>query len=596
MSIYGSVLAQKFRCLIFSGIFLLIYVNCRGQDLSDLSHSQPVSLHGNISLQTEFYQANGIPFRRKPFQVTLAGNPILSIYSFQIPFSFIISNITSSFGHPFNQFGISPKYKWIQAYLGYQNIRFSDYTLGGRRIFGAGVDLTPGKWRFGFIYGRFQKAVNPDSAITGVVPGTAIRLTPRFRQIGWGAIAQYGSDQKGHIKLTFFKGRDVASSLPAQTYLTKPKPEANTALSLAFAIPFGKHLLWDNELAVSAFTRDIEAPAYDLGNTGFNWLNPVFTPRVSSQYLTAVHSALRFKMNTVTTSLELERIDPDYRSMGAIYLQNDVQSAALSIQWRSKTGKLSGLVSGGLQENNVGHQLKQTSHRAIGRGMLNWQPTQKFGVSALYSNYGLSRKGNTDSPVDTFGVRQVNSNLSLSPHYMWQGDGHSQVLAATINTQDLTNTQESINLEQHTHSLVASLSHQFSMVKNRWTLGTVIIRSHQTGDLLDVGSLTLSESYSKRMQHKSLQRLGGNLAFALNSFNGESNGYTLKLALTSSLKLKGDIPMEVRAQVMHHQPNSQSSSPASSTYGSYYLNPFTEYRLSLRFSYDLSRITKKRKP
>src|SRR6187402_1020712 len=85
----------------------------RAQQVESMLSSKPVVLSGNVNVTTIFYDARGIPNRYLPFNYVISGNPVLSLYGMQIPVSFVIGKQQSSFMQPFNQFGLSPTYKWI---------------------------------------------------------------------------------------------------------------------------------------------------------------------------------------------------------------------------------------------------------------------------------------------------------------------------------------------------------------------------------------------------------------------------------------------------------------------------------------------------
>ena len=95
------------------------------QDIEQVNLKKPIQLSGTINLQLESYSANGIDNRKKPFSWMISGTPVLTILGVQMPFSFLFSNFENRYYQPFNQYGISPKYKWITVHAGYRNIQFS---------------------------------------------------------------------------------------------------------------------------------------------------------------------------------------------------------------------------------------------------------------------------------------------------------------------------------------------------------------------------------------------------------------------------------------------------------------------------------------
>jgi len=79
----------------------------------------------------------------------LQGSPVITVYGIVLPFSFRLSEQQRDFRQPFNQFGVSPYYKWAKLHLGYRSHNWSTYALAGHSITGVGLELTPGKFQVG---------------------------------------------------------------------------------------------------------------------------------------------------------------------------------------------------------------------------------------------------------------------------------------------------------------------------------------------------------------------------------------------------------------------------------------------------------------
>ena len=106
----------------------------RAQDLATIGQQKPVTLTGSLDLRTVLYDYSGsITARRKPFSYVLSGRPTLNIYGMAVPLEFVLSEQDRAVRQPFNQFGVSPTYKWITAHAGYRNISFSPFTLASIR-------------------------------------------------------------------------------------------------------------------------------------------------------------------------------------------------------------------------------------------------------------------------------------------------------------------------------------------------------------------------------------------------------------------------------------------------------------------------------
>src|SRR5208283_2880744 len=146
---------STFRCnrfVLFLFFCIIFSPKLHSQNMEGIGKQKPVTLTGGMMAQIIFYNANGISGDRQPISYIFTGSPTIDLYNtVTIPFIFTYSEQERLLRQPFNQFGISPKYKWITLHVGYQNLNYSQFTLAGHTILGAGVDLTPGIFRFGFI-------------------------------------------------------------------------------------------------------------------------------------------------------------------------------------------------------------------------------------------------------------------------------------------------------------------------------------------------------------------------------------------------------------------------------------------------------------
>ena len=192
----------------FLGLFVLFLFPgiLFSQDIGNISKQKPFTFHGSIGLDLMAYAVDGIPARQLPFSWLLSANATASIYGIEFPFSFVFSDQQRSYAQPFNQFGISPRYKWITVHLGYRNVTFSNFTLAGHTFLGYGIELNPGIFRFGFIYGRFDRK-------TATSPVFETDSLPHYKRKGFAVKLGVGSE-KNFFDLIFLRIRDDSSSIP----------------------------------------------------------------------------------------------------------------------------------------------------------------------------------------------------------------------------------------------------------------------------------------------------------------------------------------------------------------------------------------------
>ena len=153
------------RPLSFFCVLLLCSAgSLAAQNLESIGKSKPLTISGGVALSQVFYGASGIPSRRDPYSYFASGNVIFSLYGWNVPVSFSVSNQSSTFQQPFNQYSVHPTYKWVTAHIGYTSTSYSPYSVNGHIFLGAAVDLAPeGKWKLSALYGRFLRAVDLDT-------------------------------------------------------------------------------------------------------------------------------------------------------------------------------------------------------------------------------------------------------------------------------------------------------------------------------------------------------------------------------------------------------------------------------------------------
>ena len=173
--------------LLIMSFILIQHVSA--QDLSDLKNTKPFAITGNVGVNTSFYSVSGIPDRQAPFAYGVNASATMTLFGIAMPFSFSwYNNNKAGFHQPFNQFGISPTYKWLTLHLGYRNLSFSEFTLSGYTFLGAGVEAKPGKFRLGAMYGKFNQ-----NSVYNLAMADSL---PRMTRTGWAAKVGYGTDKR----------------------------------------------------------------------------------------------------------------------------------------------------------------------------------------------------------------------------------------------------------------------------------------------------------------------------------------------------------------------------------------------------------------
>lgn len=399
---------------------------CRSQDLAQVGRRQKgdapgnaIGISGGIQANSVFYQASQMAARRDPFNCFVSGNLNISIYGWSVPLSFSYSNQKTAFHQPFNQYGLSPTYKWITLHAGYRSMVFSNYTVNGHIFLGAGADLTPRKnLRLSGFYGRLQHAVKEDTLRQHNLPA--------YERNGGGMKLTVG-DQSRFIDLMVFTAKDDAGSLALPPARSDVDPQENLVLGIGFGLLLKKGLTLNGELASSAFTKDTRAEKKVAQNI-FDHAGDLFRPRFSSSFYHAYRSAVQYAMKNMGIGLAYERVDPGYRTLGAYYFNNNLESISITNSLTFFQHKGRAKIQVGVQRNNLDRNQLNTMSRLSASVNAGFQFSRKLMLNTGYSNFqtiinfrpGLDdlNQGSPYENPDTLNFRQIAQNSNLNVNYI----------------------------------------------------------------------------------------------------------------------------------------------------------------------------------
>jgi len=512
---------------------LFFNISVRGQELSGLRDQDPVSLQGSLSLGMSFNKIEGIDRRQPPFSYTLSGNPTLRIYGFELPFGFFFSNYQRNFTQPFNKFGVSPTYKKIKLHLGYRNVNFSPFTLSGRTFLGAGIEMNPGLFRFGAVYGRFQKAILEDTTfLNGEMDRT---LQPSFRRTGYSVKLGLGDD-RNHFDVILLKGQDDALSLVTSPTKAEISPEENAALGISSQFTLLKKLTWKTDIGASAFTRDTEQEAIDVGDLGsYQFVTSLITPRISTQLFFAGESSLQWSGSWYSLQLQYRRIDPGYKTMGSYYLQTDVEHYLIGASARTSKNTLMVRGSIGRQRDNIKASRLTQTNRTIGQFYLTWQPAAWVGADIQYSNFGITQTPGLKSISDTTLLRNINQNLVVTPRLLFQTGDFSHMVNGMYNYSDLDDKSDNVQNLTEMRSVASNGNYSLTWQPAGLTLSAGFNRVRSKISLGETISEGLNAGVSKSLMKGRLQIRA---AFTANKNRFEGNPYGSTSRINGSIQYR----------------------------------------------------------
>lgn len=510
-------------------LFLLVHTPVVAQNLGSLKNQKVIEIRGSLAANVQFYQANGINNRRQPFTWYLTGTPVVKLFGMTFPFTLVVSEQERRFSQPFNQYGVSPYYKSLKLHLGYRNVRFSDYTLGGANFLGAGAEYTPKNIRLGFVYGQFARPINEDAT------GQDVRyqyIRPVYQRIGWAAKVGIGSP-KSYVDVSVFKAKDIISSITAPSPQSRVLPMENLAVGLKNHFGFFKQkLTFDLDVGASLLTRnslkrDIENP-----EPWQNKLLDIVAVNASSNFFTAGTAAMGWRFKKGAIRAIYQRVDPDYQSLGAYYFQNDVEQLTIAPTLLLFKNKL--IINGsiGRSHDNLKGNKGATTHRNVSSVNLSMSPIKRLTVGLNYSNFGVGQsRGLGDFFNDSLAVSVVNSSYNATINYSLGSKISQQSFGITATYQN-TNDQNAFT-RQYTgaSSMIGVVTYNFTHIPRK--LSSTIALSYVSIETAGKSLLNIGPNVGLSKELPKLKvRVGVNHNSQLRKVDGHDDGIMTNTGLT----------------------------------------------------------------
>lgn len=437
-----------FRCLLVL-VMLTVASWSYGQSIrldnlrDQFGKGKPFKLNGALSANGIYYNGNG-GYGRDPFSYFVNGSMNLNLYGLvNLPFLFTLTSFGSNYSYPVppNRFSIHPSYKSVTAHIGNIAATYSPYTLNGYLFTGAGVDVEPkdSGLKVSGIYGRLQKAVEYDTT-NHITPAT-------YERMGWGSKVEY---QKNNYRLGMiaFHAWDDVNSIQNKPDSLQIYPMANTVLSVNAGTRLWQHMDIAIEYATSAVTEDVRAARAE----GNNLFGRMLDNKESTGYFHAIKSSLQYTFTSTILGVGYERIDPGYRTLGAYYLNNDLENITVNAAQPLFKSKVQLTMNMGFQRDNLDHAKSGSSTRFIGALNVSYTPSDKVTSAFTYSNFqtfmrirpqfvNINRLDNFQN-LDTLDYTQVSQNATASASYMFsQTDDEMKGISVDLSFQETADEQ-----------------------------------------------------------------------------------------------------------------------------------------------------------
>lgn len=522
------------QCLFLLMFFCFEHVNIYAQSSTDKSQTpnwwkRNFSINGGMGANLMSYHSWGIPPRVRPGTWMLNANLNIRIGQFNMPFSAVFSEQERSFMQPFNQYGISPGFKWLRAHLGYRSMTFSSYTLNGVLFLGAGIEANPGKFRFACMYGRLNRAVAEDTL-------SAERQFPAFQRMGLGCKIGYGSS-RNYFDLIYFQALDEINSLPYLPVKTIINPEANKVFGLNHRLTIGS-FFWENDGALSIYTRDIRDLQTPI-ETEFEIINRIgvwVDPRISTQVSSAFHTAVGLQFNKFQFRLQYKRISPNYRSLGTFFILGDVENITAAPSFLFFKNKLRLALSAGYQRDNTARIKYNTSVRSIGALNISYTPNANSGTEISVNNFGTTQAPGIYPVVDSLRQYQVTRSVNVSQRFgkNTKEYGRNFMITAAYQTFTDFNALSRSFLQNTVYN--GAINYNYSIVASKLSFGGGVMSNQVSGEGFKSFQIGPTLNLSKGLLKNKLMLNGGS-SLLFNSNNGVAQGLNFNVNTSATYRI-----------------------------------------------------------
>ena len=537
--------------------------------------------NGGISANGIFYDGTA---NRQDLTYYLTGNLNFNIAGlYNIPLSFTYSNQEFNFPSPFsfNRLSLHPSYKWATAHLGDVSMTFSPYTLSGHQFTGGGFDLNPeGKLQVSAMYGRLLRATEYGSIAQGGITsykrmGYGIKSAYDFEFMKLGVIVFKASDEENSIENAF----------PIEFDLS-PKENAVVSFESDFRVLDKANI--HIEYAISGVTEDTRQTE-KRPNGGL--LSFLLKENISTNYYNALNASFNYPAGNGVLGVGYERIDPDYKTLGAYYFNNDLENITVNVSQTIFNNKLNLSVNAGLQQDNLDKAKTADQQRIVSAVNANLTASEKLTLTGSYSNFQsytnirdqfdyINQVGAFDN-VDTLNYRQISQNANLGINYILKKTEQKQQ-SSTLNLvyQNSTNQQEGETIEGGANSFYnGTAGYTLGYPDKNLTLSLAANTSYTTTG--EDKSLTLGPTLSVGKQFFDKQ-LRTNLSSSYNSSysNGKQQNSVYNFRLGSNYVWLEKHNFSLNFLMLFRNATLNSNRDLTITFG--YSYAFDNFKLNLR--------------
>lgn len=343
------------------------------KSLKEFLKSNPISIKSGFNIEGKYYLPIGIDPKQSKFQYFANGFSSITLgKAFKVPVSFNLTNQGISVLHQFygkdiaqrfNRISLKPTFKNHKFYLGTNALKFSNYSLVGHRFDGIGYEYkTKNDGLFGsIVWGRFLRKVDP------IYEYEILKNKPSLERRGEAFKIGYKKN-KAVYQFSMLTAKDIK-------YISKDldlTPYRNMVFDISAEIPITNKIGGKIEYGKSLI--------YDNSKSGFSSKSLVLNSNAYS-------ADISYKGKNADYGIEYSRVDPNYKTFGSYFFNNDLETFAFSNSLRLLDNKITITDKFGFQHNNLYNQSYQKNGNWVAEIGLIHNLNEQFNYHINCSNF-----------------------------------------------------------------------------------------------------------------------------------------------------------------------------------------------------------------
>lgn len=378
-----------------------------GQDVERVIKEDPFNISGRIGLRAGLYSVNGIDQRTSPYHYGINAKLTFSVYGFKAPLYFAYRDHGLNYGGALPRIKFSPRYKWAKFQFGDVFMNFNPYVLSGRSMRGAGVELTPGIFRFKAVYGKMRDLNTfQDTLQLGIVNNESYSRKTLGASLGIGK-------SRNRVDLFLVKSYDDVDSLTAPYAGFQRKNNVVGGATAAFSI--FKNLSLQTNLGLSLLTENLDALGSSITLAENGPIGNLGEVNASSTLKYAGDISLRYRKANFGLNAQYKYIQPYYQPLTVAWINTDIRHYTLGGNFSTLGRKL--FLSGrlGIQQNNVTGSKQSTSNQLITNLIANIKFSKNLTANVNYANFSQDFEARLVQIEElfTYSVNNIVQSVSL---------------------------------------------------------------------------------------------------------------------------------------------------------------------------------------